>query len=93
MERKIGKFVWSIEKENENITKHGIGFELAARAFLDKRRKIFVDSKHSEEEPRYFCIGKVQGKVITVRFTYREGCIRIFGAGYWRKGRVYYEKA
>jgi len=26
------------------------------------------------------------------RFTYREDKIRIFGAGYWRKGRFYYEK-
>ena len=29
----------------------------------------------------------VEGGVMTVRFTYRDGSIRIFGAGYWRKGK------
>lgn len=93
MERKLGRFIWSIEKEKDNIAKHGIDFETAMEAFLDDRRKIFTDSKHSLEEPRYFCIGKVKGKIMTVRFAEREGYIRIIGAGYWRKGRVYYEKA
>jgi hypothetical protein len=29
---------------------------------------------------------------MTVRFTYRKGRIRIFGAGYWRKGKKIYEQ-
>jgi len=91
-ERRYGVFIWDGEKEADNIAKHGIDFGVASKAFLDIRRKVFIDSKHSIKEPRYFCIGKVDGKIITVRFTYREGVIRIFGAGYWRKGRVYYEK-
>jgi hypothetical protein len=28
-----------------------------------------------------------------VRFTYRGSVIRIFGAGYWRKGKQIYEQA
>ena len=92
MERRIGKFVWDMGKENANIAKHSINFTIAAQAFLDSKRKIFTDSKHSAKEPRYFCIGKVDNRIITVRFTYREGYIRIFGAGYWRKGKEYYEK-
>ncbi|MDD5422490.1 MAG: BrnT family toxin, partial [Candidatus Omnitrophica bacterium] len=32
-------------------------------------------------------------KIVTVRFTRRGNKIRIIGAGYWRKGRKYYEKA
>jgi uncharacterized protein len=43
-------------------------------------------------ERRYFCIGKVDGEVLTVRFTWRRGKIRIFGAGYWRKGKQVYEE-
>lgn len=43
-------------------------------------------------EERFFCIGKVNEGIITVRFTYRHQKIRIFGAGYWRKGRKLYEK-
>ena len=92
MERKVGVFVWDVEREIGNAAKHGIDFTTATRAFLDIGRKIFTDSKHSIKEPRYFCIGKVGNKIITVRFTYREGQIRIFGAGCWRKGKMYYEK-
>jgi uncharacterized protein len=34
----------------------------------------------------------VSGFPLTVRFTYREGVVRIIGAGYWRKGRRIYER-
>jgi uncharacterized protein len=47
---------------------------------------------HGGTERRYFCFGKVADAVMTVRFTYRAGRIRIFGAGYWRKGRRIYER-
>ena len=39
-----------------------------------------------------FCFGEVEGGILTVRFTYRGGVIRIFGAGYWRKGKAIYER-
>ncbi len=29
---------------------------------------------------------------MTVRFTWRDGVIRIFGAGYWRKGKRIYQQ-
>jgi uncharacterized DUF497 family protein len=48
---------------------------------------------HSQPEKRYYCFGKVEGKILTVRFTYRNNIIRIFGAGYWRKGKKTYEEA
>jgi len=38
------------------------------------------------------CFGWVASGVLSVRFTYREGRIRIFGAGYWRKGKRLYEQ-
>jgi len=50
--------------------------------FQDPRRKVFIDSKHSQSEERYFCIGKVAGRILTVRFVYRGEMIRIIGAGY-----------
>jgi len=53
---------------------------------------IIHDEKHSQEEERWFCIGKVDNQVLTVRFTYRDGTIRIFGAGEWRKWRRYYDQ-
>jgi len=85
-------FTWDSAKSIENTLKHGVAFELAQRAFFDDKRKIFADDKHSDYEARYFCYGKVAGKILTVRFTLRGTHIRIIGAGYWRKGsKIYYE--
>ena len=92
MLKEYGKFIWDSRKERVNIDKHHIDFIMAAKAFEDSKRKIFTDSNHSEHEERYFCIGKVSNKIVTVRFTYRAGRIRIIGAGYWRKGIRYYEE-
>jgi len=85
-------FTWDPNKETINIDKHGVDFTIAAKVFMDVKRKIFTDSQHSKSETRYFCIGKVNNKILTVRFSYRKDKIRIIGAGYWRKGRRYYEK-
>jgi uncharacterized DUF497 family protein len=85
-------FTWDFEKELINIYKHGVDFVTAAKAFKDPKRKIYTDVKHSRDEERFFCIGKVNGRILTVRFIYRAGKIRIIGAGYWRKGAAYYEK-
>ena len=87
-----GSFVWDRNKEAENIQKHGVDFVIASQVFKDNKRKIYIDSKHTKKEERFFCVGKAGNSILTVRFTYREGKIRIFGAGYWRKGRWYYEK-
>ena len=87
-----GSFAWDPEKEAANIRKHGVDFITAAKAFLDAERKICTDERHSVQGERFFCIGKAGRGILTVRFTYRGGLIRIIGAGYWRKGTRYYEK-
>jgi len=92
VDRPWGHFLWDIRKETGNIRKHGVDFEQAACAFLDPRRKIYTDAKHSVQEEQFFCFGEVGGRILTVRFSYRGSRIRIFGAGYWRKGRAYYER-
>jgi uncharacterized protein len=79
-------FEWNDPKDALNRVKHGVCFGEAQRAFLDPRRVIVVDEAHSEAEPRYFCRGMVDGRVMTVRFTVRGNAIRIIGAGYSRKG-------
>ena len=85
-------FEWDKEKNQANKTKHGVSFYEAQKAFLDVRRVIARDTDHSASEERYYCFGQVDSAVMTVRFTYRNNKIRIFGAGYWRKGRKIYEK-
>ena len=87
-------FEWDEEKNKINIKKHKVSFEEAKCAFLDQNRLIYQDIGHSTKtEVRYYCLGKIKNKICTVRFTYRNGCIRIFGAGYWRQGKKDYEKS
>ena len=69
-----------------------MAFATGQLAFADPRRVIAEDLSHSDTERRYFCFGRVGGGVLSVRFTYRAGTIRVFGAGYWRKGKRIYEK-
>lgn len=85
------RFEWDADKDAENQSKHGVSFSLAQHAFSDHDRVIAEDLAHSKSEQRYFCFGEVDGGILTVRFTYRGGVIRIFGAGYWRKGKTIYE--
>jgi uncharacterized DUF497 family protein len=86
-------FEWDEDKSRLNRKKHGVTFELAQLAFFDARRVIAEDLTHSRGERRYYCFGWVEDGVMTVRFTWRAGRIRIFGAGYWRKGKRIYERA
>ena len=86
------RFKWDEDKDKENQAKHNVSFSLAQRAFLDPNRVIVEDINHSREEDRFYCIGRVGEGIMTVRFTYRDNVIRIYGAGYWRKGRRIYEE-
>lgn len=83
-------FAWDDTKDRINQEKHGVAFAEAQRAFLDPFRVIAEDVTHSTNERRWYCFGDVDGRVMTVRFTWRGGVVRIFGAGWWRKGgRIY----
>lgn len=81
-------FEWDEVKDLMNQQKHGVSFDEAQQAFLDNNRVIAKDLSHSQHEQRYYCFGLNEDGtgVLTVRFTYRSNCIRIIGAGYWRKG-------
>jgi uncharacterized protein len=85
-------FEWDLKKNEINIAKHGVSFFEAQKAFFDPNRIIAQDVEHSKTEVRYYCFGKVNESIMTVRFTYRNKMIRIFGAGYWRQGKKIYEK-
>jgi len=86
------RFEWDDAKDRENIAKHDVSFSVAQLAFADPRRIITFDDRHSADEERFFCFGRVEEHVLTVRFTHRDGIIRLIGAGRWRKGRRLYEK-
>jgi len=86
------RFEWDDAKDRENLGKHGVPFSRAQFAFADPKRVIAQDFAHSQSEPRFYCFGRVDDGVMTVRFTYRNDMIRIIGAGYWRKGKAIYEQ-
>jgi uncharacterized protein len=87
----VPRFEWGPAKDAENLRKHGVSFIDAQRAFVDPRRVIARDLSHSRSEQRFYCFGLLDGGIVNVRFTYRGGVIRIFGAGYWRQGKRFYE--
>jgi len=68
-------FDWDERKDEENQSKHGVSFSLAQHAFLDPPRVIVQDVSHSRDEDRFYCAGKVNEGIITVRFTFRGGVI------------------
>ena len=88
----LARFEWDPDKDLANQQKHRVSFAEAQYAFADSHRVIAEDLDHSTKEKRYYCFGRVDRGVVTVRFTYRDGIIRIFGAGYWRKGKAIYER-
>ena len=87
-----GSFEWDDAKDLANQAKHGLSFSEAQFAFADPDRVIARVLGHSDEEDRFYCFGRLGEGIATVRFTYRGEMIRIFGAGYWRKGKRIYER-
>jgi hypothetical protein len=47
---KSARFEWDGEKNRENQEKHNVPFSLAQYAFLDPKRIIVEDIKHTDEE-------------------------------------------
>ena len=88
----MDSFEWDTGKDLANQIEHGVPFALAQLAFSDPGRVIAEDLGHSGDEERFYCFGAMRKGVLTVRFTYREGVIRIIGAGYWRDGKKIYER-
>lgn len=72
-------FEWNDEKEKQNIKKHGIPFETAAKVFLDENRIEIFDEAHSIDEDRYITIG-LAGDILFVVYTERGTAIRLISA-------------
>lgn len=87
------RFSWDRAKERANLARHGVDFTTAQRAFADPKALVLFDEAHSDRrELRWWLLGKVDGRVMLVRYTHRpNGVIRLIGAGYWRQGRDHYE--
>jgi uncharacterized DUF497 family protein len=89
------KFEWDLSKESENILKPSVTFLESTSSFSDPVGIQLEDSNHSATEARFFWIGRSsKGRVLTTRFAFRDGGIRIIGSAEWRKfRRIYLEAA
>jgi uncharacterized DUF497 family protein len=82
------RFEWDTEKETANVTKHGVDFTEATAAFYDPKAVISADEEHGAMEARLFCIvAPSAGSNRSLYLSRRD--LRIIGAGYWRKGRLW----
>ncbi|MBO9668138.1 MAG: BrnT family toxin [Bdellovibrio sp.] len=64
---------WDPVKGSANIFKHGVGFDEASTVFFDERKIIWIDGKHSNEEPRFILLGlSVTKRILFVVFTTRS---------------------
>lgn len=74
------KFEWDEAKAAANLAKHGVGFALATRVFLDPARLTLTDIRHGSEL-RENTTALVGGEVfLTVCHTDRAGVTRIISA-------------
>ncbi len=88
------EFEWDIDKERLNIQKHGIRFAEAVETFFDPKGVQMVDKQHSQNEKRFYWVGKSRSnRILTTRFTRRGNKIRIIGSAEWRNFRRLYHEA
>jgi uncharacterized DUF497 family protein len=71
-------FEWDANKAETNIHKHGLDFKDAARMFYASHTMPVSVIRDNEE--RYQITGEVEGRVITVVYTQRNGKIRLISA-------------
>jgi uncharacterized DUF497 family protein len=68
-------------KEDENIRKHGVGFDDARVALLDPLRVSWFDEAHSHSEPRIVTVGRdLRGRVLVVITSESPASPRIISA-------------
>ena len=69
-------FVWDENKNEANIKKHGLSFDIAMHVFLDPNYIDLYDENHSVDEERHIIIGFVE-KIIFVVCVFQDDAIRI----------------
>jgi len=60
------EFDWDPVKARQNLQKHGVSFERAARIFLDPSAISIFDDDHSESEDRWITIGVEANEVLLI---------------------------
>ena len=75
------QFEWDLEKDSENLKKHGVEFNEAATVFADPLSVTVRDPDHSESENRFIIVGySNRFRPLIVSHTDRGGRTRIISA-------------
>ena len=73
-------YEWDERKAPQNISKHGVPFEYAARVFLDPNRLDAEDDRRDYGEERRVTLGAIEGRLFVVAYTLRGTIIRLISA-------------
>jgi uncharacterized DUF497 family protein len=73
-------YEWDEAKAAQNVQKHGVPFEYAARVFLDPRRLDAEDTRRAYGEQRRLTLGEIERRVYAVAYTVRGTVIRLISA-------------
>lgn len=71
-------FEWDNAKRLRNFAKHSIDFEDAIRIW--EQAVLETPSRRAHSEPRFLAVGMLDGRIITVVFTWRGGRRRLISA-------------
>ena len=84
---------WDERKARQNIARHGVPFEYAARVFLDLHRLDTEDTRRDYGEERRLTLGKIEGRLYVAAYTVRGKMIRLISArkANEREWRKYHE--
>ncbi|MGA3027705.1 MAG: BrnT family toxin [Bryobacteraceae bacterium] len=74
------EFEWDERKAGQNIARHGVPFEYAARVFLDSHRLDAEDARRDYGEERRLTLGMIEGRLYVVANTVRGKIIRLISA-------------
>ena len=74
------EFEWDETKAAANFKKHGLPFLYATRVFLDVSRIEWLDDRREYNEVRLLTIGVIDGREISVVYTWRGENIRLISA-------------
>lgn len=71
-------FEWDAGNSAKSWTRHRVGQGEAEQALLNRPVVVKEDAKHSSREPRFFAVGRTDGRrLLTVVFTVRGTRIRV----------------
>jgi uncharacterized DUF497 family protein len=73
-------FEWDPKKAAQNVAKHGVPFEYAARVFLDPHRLDSEDTRRDYREERRITMGRIESRLFVVAYTPRGKVIRLTSA-------------